>query len=70
MGEAIVTTRTVIVGAETGNRKGKVIPNKEWIDDIVQLADCFKINVFMKESLRSIMGDKFRQDSLPWAVRK
>ena len=56
--------------AETGNRKGKVIPKKEWIDDIVMLADHFKINVFMKESLRVIMGDKFRQDSLPWVVRK
>lgn len=70
MSDAIVTTRTVIIGAETGNRKGKVIPKKEWIDDIVMLADHFKINVFMKESLRVIMGDKFRQDSLPWVVRK
>lgn len=70
MRDAIVTTRTVIIGAETGNRKGKVVPNKEWIDDIVKLADCFKINVFMKESLRPIMVDKFRQDVLPWVVRK
>ena len=22
----------VIIGAETGNRKGKVVPKKEWID--------------------------------------
>ncbi len=68
--DAIVTTRTVIIGAETGNRKEKVIPKKKWIDDIVRLADHFQINVFMKESLREIMGDEFRQDSLPWEVRK
>ncbi len=70
MSDAIVTTRTVIIGAETGNRKGKVIPKKEWIDDIVMLADYFKINVFMKESLLVIMGDQFRQDILPCVVRK
>lgn len=70
MAEAICTTATVIIGAETGNRKGKVIPQKMWIDDIVRLVDKHRIKVFMKESLRAIMGDEFRQDSLPWAVRK
>ncbi len=62
--------KLVIVGAETGNRKGKVIPQKKWIDTIVETADLHGINVFMKESLRKIMGDDFRQDTLPWEVRK
>jgi hypothetical protein len=55
----------VIVGAETGNRKGRVIPEKKWIDDI--LATCVRANVpiFMKESLRELMGDDFIQ-MYPW----
>jgi protein gp37 len=58
----------VIIGAETGNRKGKVIPQKAWIDDIVQ--DCRKqsIPVFMKESLRELMGADFIQQ-YPWEVK-
>lgn len=60
--------QTIIIGAETGNRKGKVIPQKEWIDDIVQQASENGSAVFMKGSLRGIMGDDFRQDRLPWEV--
>lgn len=66
MTEAICTTATVILGAETGNRKGKVIPQKSWIDNIVRLADRHGIKVFMKGSLRGIMGEDFRQDKLAW----
>ena len=53
-------------GAETGNRKGKIIPQKSWIDDIVRLADHHGIKVFMKGSLRGIMGEDFRRDKLAW----
>lgn len=60
--------KQVIIGAETGNRKGKVIPKKEWIDDIVKTCDKANIRVFMKESLRSIMGADFRQDKLIWEI--
>ncbi|MCM1556775.1 MAG: phage Gp37/Gp68 family protein [Anaeroplasma bactoclasticum] len=62
--------RQVILGAETGNRKEKVVPKKEWIDNIVK--ECNKANarVFMKESLRQIMGEDFRQDELIWKVDK
>ena len=58
--------KQVIIGAETGNRKGKVIPKKEWVLDIVKHCDEVNIKVFMKESLRKIMGDDFRQDELLW----
>lgn len=58
--------RQIIIGAETGNRKGKVIPKKEWIDDIVRQADERGIRVFMKESLMQLMGKGFRQDKLLW----
>lgn len=60
----------LIVGAETGNRKDKVIPRKEWIDDLVQQADENGSAVFMKESLRQLMGDNFRQDKLPWDIER
>ena len=55
----------IILGAESGNRKGKVTPRCEWIDDIVQICDEQNIPVFMKESLRGLMGDDFRQE-FPW----
>ena len=57
----------VIVGAETGNRKGKVTPRKEWIDEIA--AECRRCRkpIFMKESLRDLMGSDFRQE-FPWEV--
>ena len=57
----------VIVGAETGNRKGKIIPKREWVENIVEAAQITKMKVFMKESLRELMGADFRQE-LPWEV--
>ncbi len=58
-------TNWIIVGAETGNRKNKVIPQKSWIDEIVSAAKKAGTPVFMKESLRQIMGDDFIQQ-FPW----
>lgn len=58
-------TNWIIVGAETGNRKNKVIPQKSWIDEIVSAAKKAGTPVFMKESLREIMGDDFIQQ-FPW----
>ena len=55
----------VIVGAETGNRKGKIVPQKEWIDEIAAECRRWRVPIFMKESLREIMGDDFRQE-FPW----
>lgn len=56
-----------IVGAETGNRKNKVIPKREWIDHIVETGQNCGIPVFMKESVRSIMDGSFKQE-FPWEV--
>lgn len=58
-------TNWIIVGAETGNRKNKVVPQKSWIDEIVSAAKKAGTPVFMKESLREIMGDDFKQE-FPW----
>ena len=62
--------KQVIIGAETGNRKDKVIPKKEWVDNIVKQCDKAGIRVFMKSSLKNIMGKDFRQDPLIWDVDK
>lgn len=61
--------RWIIVGAETGNRRYKIIPKREWVDGIVMNAQGNGIPVFMKESLRSLMGDDFRQE-FPWEVKR
>ena len=60
-------TNWIIVGAETGNRKNKVVPQKSWIDEIVSAAKKAGTPVFMKESLREIMCDDFKQE-FPWEV--
>ena len=55
-------TNWVIIGAETGNRVGKVKPEKRWICDIVLSCMNYGVPVFMKESLRELMGDNFIQE--------
>jgi len=54
--------RWVIVGAETGNRKEKVIPKRVWIDEIADTCKEYNIPLFMKESLRELMGNDFKQE--------
>ena len=58
--------RQIIIGAETGNRKGKVIPKKEWIDSLCQQADEYGIKVFMKDSLIPIVGEENMRRELIW----
>lgn len=65
--EASTFTDWIIVGAETGNRKDKVIPKKAWIDEIAEYAKQSGVPIFMKESLRGLMGDSFRQE-YPWDI--
>lgn len=55
----------VVIGAETGNLKDKIIPKKEWIQEIVDICLQEGTPVFMKESLRDLMGDDFKQE-FPW----
>lgn len=47
----------VVIGAETGRRKDKVIPKREWIEDIIKWCEKSKIPVFMKDSLIPIVGE-------------
>lgn len=50
--------RWIIVGSETGKRKGKVFPRTEWIRDIVAYAEAKNIPIFMKESIRTYCDGK------------
>ena len=53
----------IILGAETGNRKGKIVPELSWIRAIVRQADSAGIPVFMKDSLKNIVPkEEFRTD--------
>lgn len=62
----------VILGAETGTRKNKVVPEKRWIKEIAETCDWCGIPVFMKESLLPIMGEAGmkRQFPLKMTARK
>ena len=55
----------VIIGAETGNRKEKVIPQRAWIESIVEDCRAAGIPVFMKSSLTDIWGAPLIQE-FPW----
>lgn len=55
----------VVIGAETGNSKNKVVPKKEWIQEIADICLQEGTPVFMKESLRGLMGEDFKQE-FPW----
>lgn len=60
----------IIVGAETGNRKDKVIPQKEWINVIAADCDDYGKPVFMKDSLVPIIGEKNMLREFPWETSK
>jgi len=63
--EVATMPKWAIIGAETGNRKDKVVPEKNWITDFAESCKENGIAVFMKESLRDLMGGDFRQE-FPW----
>ena len=44
----------IIIGAETGRRKGKVIPQLEWVENLYRQCRTYNIPVFMKSSLSDI----------------
>lgn len=56
----------IIVGAETGNRKDKVVPKKEWITGIVDICKREGIPLFMKDSLIPIIGEENMIREFPW----
>ena len=62
---ALKYLRWIIIGAETGHRKEKVVPEFNWIKRIVTEADCNAIPVFMKDSLIPIVGEKNMRRDFP-----
>ena len=51
----------VIIGAETGNRKGKVIPEKEWILDIVRYCVDKNIPLYLKDNIKNIYPEEMKE---------
>lgn len=60
----------IIIGAETGNRKGKIIPEKAWIDNIVETAALTQRPIFMKDSLIPIVGEANMRREFPDGLKK
>lgn len=53
----------LIIGAETGNRKGKIVTEKKWIENLID--DCKgenNIPIFLKDNLKSVWGDELIQE--------
>lgn len=63
------TAKWIIIGAEMGNRKNKVVPQNEWVDHIVAYCDETGIPVFMKDSLIPIVGDENMRREFPWKTK-
>lgn len=63
------TFQWVIVGAETGNRKGKIIPEQKWIESIEKMCASKKIPLFEKDSLIPIAGEESMHREFPWKKR-
>lgn len=51
-----------IIGAETGRRRDKVVPKREWIEQIVEDCRKYDVPVFMKSSLADIWGEPLIQE--------
>ena len=52
----------LIIGAETGNRKGSVIPQQYWIEDLLVDCDLMDVPVWMKDNLKDIYRGDLIQD--------
>lgn len=59
----------VIIGAETGNRLKRIVPEKAWIESIINNCRRNGLPVFMKDNLRSVWGDRLIQE-YPWGDKQ
>ena len=59
-----------IIGADTGRRKGRIVPERKWIEDIVH--ECRKNNkpIFMKSSLTEIWEEPLIQEFPKMLIRE
>lgn len=65
--KALYKFQWIIVGAETGNRQGKVTPKREWIENIVRRCKSFNVPVFMKNNLAGVWDRPLIQE-YPWKM--
>lgn len=52
----------VIVGAETGQQKNKVIPQERWIEKLISEVRRYDAKIFMKDNLAPYWGGKLIQE--------
>jgi hypothetical protein len=57
--EIVKKVNWIIIGAETGNRRDKVIPKRDWIITLVKQCMEAKIPVFLKDNLQDVMGKDY-----------
>lgn len=60
----------VIVGAETGNRKDKVVPEKSWVEAIIQDCSERSIPLLMKDSMIPVVGEENMIRQFPFPENK
>ena len=58
-----------IIGAETGNRKGKVIPKLDWVLEIVRYCEHNKIPIYIKDNLVRYYHDCIGYKEFPKGVK-
>jgi protein gp37 len=56
--------KQIIVGSETGNRKEKIIPKAEWIEEIREFCQANNIKLFEKDSLKDIVKRDLIQERI------
>jgi len=59
----------IIIGAETGNRKSKITPKREWIEYIVKSCRFYNVSIFLKDNLATVWGEPLIQE-YPWKMKK
>ena len=56
----------LIVGAETGNSKGVVVPKYSWYEKMLSVARVMEIPAFVKPSLKDITPEHVYRQQFPW----
>lgn len=68
--EAVLQTDWIIIGAQTGRSKDKVVAKLDWIEKIVESADAaYGVPVFMKDSLIPTIGEPNMRRDFPEQLR-
>lgn len=55
----------VIIGAQTGKSRSKVVPERKWIDPIIENCRDVGVPIFIKKSIVDLFGSKYRIQEFP-----